>query len=188
MPSLSWLVGSSSREGLKRPVSAVGAIVVMGLLLRVVLTESGNGAPPESPVGLGGEVVFVFMASSTCQNINDPALKPALDEARTRVQEFAERSGRRFVTSGIALDIDIDAGTRLLDRFGPFDEIHVGRSWVNTAAANYWHPTGHLLSVIPQLLITDREIIGEYGMLRIRDERVIARRLGASNIIAWNGP
>ena len=65
------------------------------------------------------ELLFVFIATSTCAGINDPALASALRKVRDYLREQAARDGQRFVTLGISLDTDTRIGQRLLGACAP---------------------------------------------------------------------
>jgi hypothetical protein len=97
----------------------------------------------------------------------------------------ATDAGYSFATVGIALDWQIDKGVQLLERFGPFDEIHVGRSWINAGALRYiWQNLPGEASV-PQIVIVEREI-AKGRSLEVTGERVRIRKVGARQIIAWS--
>jgi hypothetical protein len=172
-----------SRPGSRtRDYALLVLIVAVASSAGVVARRSAREPWPVAPVRGGRELVMVFIASSTCPGINEPGLKDAVARTREGLRRQAVEDGMTFVSIGVSLDRSIDGGVRLLQRFGPFDEISVGRSWINGAALKYlWQDLPGRASV-PQILVLERQV--DYGRwVEVREERARYRRIGAIPII-----
>lgn len=91
--------------------------------------------------GKGNELVMVYLGASHCGPCLDPAFKASLEEAKVALAEHAASDGQRFVAVGAALDHDVEQGVAFLSGSGRFDEIIVGRNWLNSASlAHLWRP------------------------------------------------
>lgn len=173
-------------KGLK---SQLPAYALLGALLAVaagLVTRNMNISDPSpvKPVGTGGELVLVFIASSTCAGIDDPRLESAFDRIRDQLQQRAAADDRTFLTVGVFLDRRIEQGLELVRRFGPFDEVMIGRSWLNTGALKYiWEEFPGAAS-IPQLVLVKREAKMD-RLVEINNEHVILRKIGPESIVTW---
>jgi hypothetical protein len=167
-----------------------------GLVIAAILTATAAGAglltgrrPPEPAAAAlrsGPQLVMVFIASSTCAGVNDPALRDAVRRVRNGLQHEAGRRDQTFVTIGVSLDTSIDVGVALLRRFGRFDEISVGYNWLNGAAVKYvWHDMPGAASM-PQILVIERDVEVTDAGVRIRSERARYRKVGSAAIAAWS--
>ncbi len=99
----------------------------------------------------------MFVASTTCARINDPRLEDALLAARRYLEDYAREDEYGFVTVGVSIEAALDRGAELLERFGPFDEIHIGRGYLNAAAQRYMR-TFLGVEAVPQIVILQRDV------------------------------
>ena len=67
----------------------------------------------------------------------DPAYVTQVRAARDSLRALAAREGIYYSTVGVATEWDIAEGLRVLNAYGPFDEISVGRGWFNTGRFRY---------------------------------------------------
>ena len=146
--------------------------------------ETSLGPTTESQ-GADSELLFVFIATSTCAGINDPALPPALRKVRNYLSEQAARDGQRFVTLGISLDTDTRIGQQLLARFGSFDELLLGRGWLNTGAIKYIWEDIRGLPAVPQIVVTTRSVV-RGRTVEVSGEQSVLRKVGATQIVNWS--
>jgi hypothetical protein len=96
----------------------------------------------------------------------------------------ARRRGVFFTTIGISDDWDVEKGLRTLQSFGWFDEVVVGRNWLNTGIVKYINDFGATPGV-PQVVVTEQIIAidslpFEYGRLKI-----LARFVGREQLAQW---
>lgn len=169
-----------------RKKALIGTAISLGLIISFVFDVIYD--PPDvviNPISPGGELVYVFIASSDCIGIHDSRLPGALTTLREYIRERARLSGRNVVTVGIAIDRDVQRGMRLLEYFGPFDEVHIGRSYLNAAAVEYLEDLPGPAAV-PQVVVVQRRVGGVGGLLDIHDEEVLLRKVGSRAIVEWS--
>jgi hypothetical protein len=187
----------------KTDLSVVLALVAIvaslsGLLYaRQAATEasakSGTGSTTElSPkdsgrVRSGKELLAVFIASSTCGASQLVGLPQAIHHIRRSLPVLAGRDGRRAVLVGVALDHTAKEGLKFLSRFGEFDEIMVGGSWLNSGAVQFLIRDQPGPLAMPQLVLVERDITTGNQSLQVGTDRVVARHVGGRPILAYAG-
>ncbi len=160
-------------------LAAIGGAVLKRATTRVT--------PVVGEISAGEELVFVFVTSSSCPGTKDPRLPGALSRARDGLASQAERDGQRFVTIGVAMDWSIPSGKRMLDRFGPFDEIVVGRGWLNTGVIKYIWEDIRGIGATPQVVVTERSIAWAGNRtIEVDYERLVVRKTGPDQIEEWS--
>ena len=138
-----------------------------------------------TPIRSGTELIMVLIATSTCPGIDDPALGAALAQAREGLRREAAAKGQLFTTIGVSLDWSIDHGIEMLARFGPFDEVTVGRGWLNTGALRYIWKDMPGIAAVPQIVVVEREI-DKGRSIQVTEEHVRYRMTSAMRIISWS--
>lgn len=156
-------------------------------LLGVALVRGLRPDPPQERAAIraGLELVMVFLGTSTCGASRTPGLEEALDGIRTALRQEALERGISFVSLGVSADWVIADGLAFLDRFGPFDEIFVGRKNLNTGMLKFLWQDLPGPPIYPQVLVLERQVMLDpsYG---VSGERARVRKAGASSIIAWS--
>jgi hypothetical protein len=100
--------------------------------------------------------------------------------------EFAQVS-----VVGVAIDEDLAAGIEYLGKLGPrgevFDEISVGRSWMNEFVTGFVWRAGIAEPEVPQLLLVERQVdAAAYPRhIVIRPDSVLLRITGRNDLMAW---
>lgn len=152
----------------------------------MALREKLN-TPPTSPapIATGTEMVLVFMATSSCPGVKDPDFPSAVRAISEAMRTRADESGMTFVTIGVSLDWDLTEGVDFLKRFGPFDEIAIGRGWLNMAAVRYIWAEFPGAASVPQILVLERDIVSD-RTIEVNAERVRVRKVGAMAIRQWS--
>lgn len=154
----------------------------------IAYSGRATGAPavaPPAPIASGQERVFVYIGSSTCRFSNIEGLEKVVGTIREHVRQSAQRDSRRFVTVGIAKDSHVRAGLDHLEKFGSFDEVMTGRGWANIGVLKYMFDQLPGPGATPQIIIVDREVVADGGLWAMRNERVVARRLGTNELQEW---
>jgi hypothetical protein len=173
-------------------VLAIAILVLGGLASRRALlaADAAQSAMPHllasrSDPPSGREVVMVLVGSSTCDAATSPEIPAALDSIRRALSRHTLEQGAAFASVGVALDRDFAAGVGFLARLGEFDEISIGRKWMNShAVAHMWrdHPGR---GATPQIIIIERDLQVEQSAIAVTPDRVIARKVGVDNILEW---
>lgn len=173
------------------PVLAAMVIVASFLFVRDVLPEKPAGDDWIPAVAEFGrpETILVFVGSSSCVNSTDPRLSEAVRRLRTRLREQAEEQGRTFSSIGVSLDWRVSVGTKYLESLGPFDEVLIGRSWLNSGALKYiWGDQLGGPAAVPQLLVVERFLDQPASnVIHVASERVLYRMSGVTDIVALSG-
>lgn len=130
-------------------------------------------------------MVMVVIASSTCAGVQDRPFRDAVARIRSGLRERARAGGATFVSVGVGTDRAPESGAALMKRLGPFDEVSLGRSWLNSGAVKYiWmdHPGA---AMVPQDVVLERTI--QWGrVVTVSDERILLRKVGARGIVDWS--
>ena len=186
-----------AREIPARAFLSFGRSDLLSLLVLVALTSMAvalayrNYRAAASPQAVeattGDEVLLVFIGTSTCGWSNLPGLEDAVRNIRVRLRNQVSRAGKTFRTIGIAPEVSASDGIDFLKRFGPFNQILSGASWLNYGAMRYvWeqHPGP---ASTPQLLIARRELdlssVPGAVVPKLVSESVVQRWVGAEAII-----
>ena len=151
------------------------------------LLEMPRGVDPELPSGRvrdGSELVMVVILSSTCSGTHAPGLMEAIRGARSALREEAHRREMSFQSIGISVDRRVQDGLKLLEIFGPFDEVLVGGGQLGTGALKYVWQDLPGPGAFPHMLVLERTV-SPAPVHGVFDESVRVRKTGALPIIAW---
>jgi hypothetical protein len=133
-------------------------------------------------VSSGVELVAILFASSTCPASNDPELPLALSVIRKSLRRSLSDSGRALIWAAASLDLSPRSGLAFLKRFGDFDEVSAGGSWLNSDALHLIvrDLPGPLQT--PQLVLLERRVRAGRSSLTVATDRIVARYVGADAI------
>src|SRR5690606_33057748 len=95
-----------------------------------------------------------------------------------RLMEEGRKFGIQVTLIGVALDWDINAGLRFLQSAGRFDEISVGRNWLNSHAVSHIWRDLPGPPVIPQIVVVDRTVRVDNDFITISIDSVVSRVVG----------
>ncbi|CAN5329386.1 hypothetical protein BH23GEM2_BH23GEM2_19320 [soil metagenome] len=163
------------------------ALFLAGALLLRQGGSSTNASSPEATLtpSEGTEIVAVFLATEDCLAASTPGFDEELKGAITRLRNETRSTDRRFVYVGGALSNNTRRAREFMARFGPYDELVVGRGWLNSTAVYYmWRdiPGG---SRLPQIVILQRSVEVLPEGIRISPDSVLLRVSGVEAIRAW---
>ena len=141
--------------------------------------------PLAARVASGREIIMIFVGSSTCGASQSRELPAALKTVRESLQVRAARTHSKLATLGVALDVQPNEGIQFLKKYDSFDEISVGRSWLNMTATTYiWRDLPGNTS-LPQLLVITRPITVRDASIEIGPDELVVRKLGVDGIVNW---
>ncbi len=165
--------------------SAIVGVLLGVLIVAVKSVNNEETADHDYRLRSGKEIVVVLIGSQSCGASKVPAFLEAMDTLRVLLQVRSGREGFRFSITGVALDWSPAVGLAFLESLGDFDEIIVGRNWLNTGALRYvWKDIPGPAS-LPQVLVLERDVeVGPAGVT-LRTERPMARVVGTDRIIEW---
>lgn len=144
------------------------------------LLPAGPGAAATG-IETSDERLLVLISSSKCGFSNADEMPDLVRAIRERVRTSAGDE-RRFVTVGIAKDVDVTAGLNHLAKFAPFDEVMAGRSWANIGVLKYVWKDLPGTAATPEIVIVDRRLIHDGTGPRVENEKVILRVTGLQEL------
>jgi len=166
----------------------LSALVVLGLLLSAsVAFAQEPHYEPSYEVPNGPAVVFVYLGSYDCGPCHDPALKEAVEKAKLLLAERAKAEGKAFMAIGTSLGWDVEKGLGFLRDTGHFDELIVGRNWLNSAALTYLWGDKAAQPALPGIVVYEQTLgWREDGRGIEAGERIYMLDLaGQQALIAW---
>ncbi|MGB3543837.1 hypothetical protein [Rubrivirga sp.] len=165
--------------------------VALAVALAVPVAAQEYTPPYDDPdyygVQGGTELVMVYVGATSCGPCHSPELKSALEMAKVALAERAEREGKTFVAVGVAIDYIVEEGIEFLASSGRFDEIVVGRNWLNSASlAHLWRSEGveDRMVGLPGVVVFEQQVsFGE--TVEASEPRYLVELMGADDIPAW---
>ena len=140
---------------------------------------------PEPAIPRGREVEVVFVGSSSCGAAGRKDLEQVMDSLRAFMLADGVRRDYAVTFTGVALDWSVPSGLAFLEPFGPFDELSVGRNWMNANAVRYvWRDLAGKPE-IPQLVVLERTVDLSTKSIVVGEDRLVERITGADDIVAY---
>lgn len=173
--------------------------IVVASLLAAQLTAAQTSAPKLPSVGLAAdttytprhqnpgkrEIVAYYIGSKFCGGSQNPAVKSAVRRALVRLQQQGDSLGLSFSAVGVAVDWKPEDGWEYLRSVSPFDEVTVGRNWLNSAAVErLWRAPGGR-GLTPQIVIVVRNVHDDGRRLFFTPDEPVMRIEGGDTLMAW---
>ena len=138
--------------------------------------------------------MLIFISSSQALENENPRFEGMVRSIKRQLAAKAAAANTSFCAIGVSLDWAPDVGAEFLlrgkSRFGvhdfdPWDEIHVGRNWLNELIIRYvWRdhvgPAG-----ISQMVVVERTINSGQRGITIGPDKVLFRALGPEAMESW---
>lgn len=184
---------------MRRNLVVTGAVLGVGFMLgaaglmplpdvsiawRVPAVESSQYAPASSAEP-GEEVLLVYLGSSSCYWSNAPGFPSLVRKLKVDYQRRVHSSGAAFAAVGIARDRNAATGMKHLRKFGAFDEAITGHGWFNEGVRRYVYEDLPGPAGTPQIIVVRRTLEVEGDQRSIANERVLARKVGLTEIEEW---
>lgn len=169
--------------------------VMRGIVFPLLLATSGAGPvgahkPPwvlaaDTHPAQRDELLLIFIGATFCGAATRPGFPAVVEKAKRVLAQQAVRDKKSFASIGIAVDNTVPAGLQFLGAFGKFDELIVGRNWLNSGAIKYiWKDVAGTPG-IPRLLVVERTVLQADNAITFGPERLVLRKLGLSQIERW---
>jgi hypothetical protein len=129
------------------------------------------------------EEIAVLVGSYTCSASSYPGLPERTHTLIDSLRRAATARGNVFATIGVAIDGPRSRGEAWLDKFGSFDEIVVGRNWMNSAVAHYIWSDPDALPAIPQLVLVTHRVSPSPRVIRVGADSVVKRWVGGGTLL-----
>lgn len=164
---------------------APAALALIALCAGALLLYAWRPRPVPPPVDTelrsGSHLTLVVVAPTGDPDAGYAAM---IDSARNSMRRFARASGYQYSTIGVSDDWSIERGLKKLQTMGPFDEIIVGRNWLNTGIESFVTDLGGVPGV-PQLFLGVREISTDTIPFEYGAFRELLRLVGRSALMQW---
>ena len=160
-------------------ILAVLLVAAVALVIRELTPEAG--APIDTRFESGSHVTFALIAPTRAA---DEEYADHVKSAKAAVREQVLGQGRLFTTVGVSDHWSVNEGIAILEAFGPFDEIVVGRNWFNSGVKRFITDLeGH--PAVPQIVVLVEEIRVDTLPWQYGPPRVITRILGKQEAQQW---
>lgn len=121
------------------------ASLCLGILTAAVLVlvtttsrRQQSAASIDTQIESGRHLTFVLMAQQVAPGTDPyPPYVTLVKAARDSLRALAAREGVYYSTVGVANHWEITEGLRVLNAYGHFDEVSVGRGWFNSGRFRY---------------------------------------------------
>jgi hypothetical protein len=133
----------------------------------------------------GVELIAIYIGAEFCGPCHDPQLKRAIGRMKIILADRAAKERQSFSVTGVSIDWEVEKGIKYLRSIGPFDEIVVGKSLFNQAASEFMWKDSSVSTVVPQLVLIQREVSYKDGRAIISNYKVVDRHVGTTEIISW---
>ncbi len=135
----------------------------------------------------GHEVVMVFIGSPHCGFCTSPEMAPLVREAAVSLRERAASDDATPVFVGVATSRVPGEGWKFLERILNFDEVVIGRNWLNSELVELvWSsPSAH--AATPQIIVYRQNVVAPSENVRasISREAPTIRVTGIGEIRRW---
>lgn len=184
--SHSWPLIAFSALVLSFVVGLTGLLPIPSF--RIFEEEGGYEPSYEFPSADQIELALIYVGTSECPYSNVDSLSGMIESAKLSIQQKAHELGYSFATVGIAKDWIVKNGMDHLAKFGSFDEVMTGRSWLNEGVVKYvWEDMSSVPST-PQLVVIKRLVRppkDDLGRIWIGEDSVVTRKVGLPEIANW---
>ena len=117
---------------------AILAVAALALVTTTLRSPPSADVVIDTEIESGRHLTFVLMAQQVAPGTQpDPAYVTQVRAARDSLRALATREGIYYSTVGVGMHWDIAEGLRVLNAYGHFDEVSVGRGWFNTGRFRY---------------------------------------------------
>ncbi|HYT82732.1 MAG TPA: hypothetical protein VEK86_04730 [Gemmatimonadales bacterium] len=128
---------------------------------------------------------MIFIGATFCNADKAPGFKQTITKMREFVSSQASARHYHLATIGVALDWTVRDGLDFVRAFGDFDEVMVGRNWLNEGAIKYiWRDVVGDPKV-PQIVIVLREVKVGDRAINVGMETLLLRKMGVDEITEW---
>jgi hypothetical protein len=173
------------RRTLKLSFYCVLGPLVAGAVVGGALRETrpaANATPTESDVTTAttdstkqdSAIVLLVLTKSTCGACTSPAFRTAIRSVVQLYRLQTSSSGRKLHVHGVAADTDVAKAISFLSGLGTFDEVSVGRGWLNSSSYGAFWSNRKASPTVPQLLVIHETVqVGSFGVQILKSDTVL---------------
>ncbi len=174
---------SENRESYSRygvPFTLLAALTGIAIFVSSIRPKNGM-VPVDTRLRSGLHVSFVVIAPTSTPSARFTLL---VDSARNALRDRVVSANHTYSTVGISDDWNVASAFSKVNMMGPFDEVVVGRNWLNTGIEQYVTRLNGL-PVVPQVLVVARQIEADSVPFKYGEFRTLARVLGSVELEKW---
>ncbi|WP_022834731.1 hypothetical protein [Salisaeta longa] len=151
------------------------------------VTAQDSTYVPEYELKAGTELVAVYMGAESCGPCHAPKVKQAIKRMKIILDQRAKERGWYFSAMGVAMDWKVSTGYKFLQENGRWDEVIVGKNWINLAVSRFLWSDSSAHTGIPQVVLLKRTVNPQSGWIELSEYQVLARHHGSDDISKWIG-
>jgi hypothetical protein len=137
---------------------------------------------PSRELRQGRNLTMVLVTASWCIGTSYEGFPEATRSVKLALQQRAEDAGMGFNAIAVAIDWNVERGVEYLRNLGEFDEIIVGRNWINSGLDRYVYQFHHSATV-PQIVVVVEEV--QHDPFDYKLGASLTTRVGADEIVDW---
>lgn len=172
---------------MKLPFSIISIIIILSFSTHELHAQDSPKYSPDhyklNP-DLKTELNFVYIGASWCSPCLKDSLKQSLEDLKILLYERAQKENMNFSVIGVANDQSIQKGWDFLKSNGHFDEVIIGKKWINSGSIEFILNFEEVLPGIPQIVIFKRSLVYKEG-LDVGENKIVARKIGEEAIRNW---
>jgi len=132
------------------------------------------------------EYVVVFLSATWCSGSTYRGLSESIRRLEGLIDsQVNDREDAVVRMVGVSLDTDPSVGLSYLARFGPFDEVVAGGSWLNFATEKLFWDEMPVSGELPQVVVMERRVRFAPYLVTVGEERILRSVIGARAIVEW---
>jgi hypothetical protein len=180
-----------------RPFAIVAALSIP-LTLTYGVTRAWRAHPKpalhsaaSTPITSGRHLIAYVLLDSRCGACTHRTTEAAIERLRTSLDASYKPTFKQISVVGVALDTDLRAGTRYLERLNHsghvFDQLSVGGAWMNELVSQRVWRDAAALPGVPQVLLLSRTVdaSGYPRTVDLAHDSVLTRVFGRDEIAKW---
>ena len=138
----------------------------------------------ETNYDLTKELNLVYIGASWCKPCVQDSLKQALEEAKITFYERAKEMDMNYSVIGAANNQSVQKGWDFLNNSGYFDEVVIGKQWINSGSLEFIMKPKDVKPAIPQIIVFSRPLRFEED-IKVGNKKILVRKIGAVAIQKW---
>lgn len=161
-------------------------LAIMAVVAGVVVWNEFRTPAPvniDTELETGTHLTLAFVAPTSP---GTDVLVESVQAAKVAMRERASLRGYYYSTVGVSDDWSVERGLQILNDFGPFDEVVVGRNWFNLGVTEFISMMGGRPAV-PQIVVTLRYVRTDTIPFVYGEPVELARLVGHSEVEDWVG-
>lgn len=162
-------------------------ILILLILTDPIQAQSTSAYGPdhyEIDRDLKSELNLVYIGASWCAPCRRDSLKQTLEELKLVLYDRAKEENMNYSVIGVSNDQSIQEGLELLNSTGYFDEVIIGKKWINSGSIDFIWDQKEVKPAVPQIIVFNRSLKFEEGIIA-GEKNIMVRKVGVREIDQW---